>query len=136
MENQDTLIGFVIKANGDMFFGQVPKGLQNLYKTIECDCIEGIRLKDAIMYIDEEGKFKPDAKMNKVASILAWNNGLSLTDYIVGNAVIFGAVSPDGEYDGEDYDCPAYFSELFTRFTNLSQNALDAFVAMCRDSLV
>ena len=132
----DTLIGLIIKTDGSMFFGQVPKGLQNIYEAIGCEGIEGVRLKDAIMYIDEEGKFKPEPKMNKVASIIAWNNGLSLQDWIAGNVVIFGTVSPEGEYDGEDYDLPPQYSELFDRFSALTPNALNFMVEMFRESVV
>jgi hypothetical protein len=132
----NTLMGLVLKTNGDMFFGQVPKGLQNIYAAIGCDCIEGVRLKDAIMYIDEEGKFKPEPKMNKIASILAWSNGLSLQDWIAGDAVLFGTVSPEGEYDGEDYDLPPHYSAIFQRFTELSPNAINFMVEMFRESMV
>jgi hypothetical protein len=131
-----TLIGLRLGANGDMFFGQIPNGLQNIYKTIGCEGIEGIRLKNSIMYIDEEGKFKPEPKMNKVASILAWCNGLSLQDWIAGDAVIFGTVSPNGECDGEDYDCPPEYALIFEKFSALSPNAINFMVEMYRESLV
>lgn len=133
---QDTLVGLVIKTDGSMFFGQVPKGLQNIYQAIGCEGIEGVRLKDAIMYIDEEGKFKPEPKMNKVASILAWSNGLSGQDWIAGDVVIFGTVSPDGEYDGEDYDLPSVYKDIFEKFSNMTPNALNFMVEMYRESLV
>jgi hypothetical protein len=133
---QDTLIGLVVKTDGSMFFGQVPKGLQSIYQTIGCEGIEGIRLKDAIMYIDDEGKFKPEPKMNKVASILAWNGGLNPQDWIAGDAVIFGTLSPDGDYDGEDYDLPPVYKEVFEKFSTLTPNALNFMVEMYRESVV
>lgn len=122
---EDTLMALVLSENGNMTLGRVPRGLHNIYEALGCSGIEGIRLKDAIMYIDDEGKFKKNPRMNKMATIIAWTNGLSVDDWIAGNAIIFGTVSPDGEYDGEDYDCPSYFSELFTRFCEVDSNELD-----------
>jgi len=132
----DTLIGLVIKTNGDMFFGQVPKGLQSIYTTLGCDCIEAIRLQDAVMYIDEEGKFKEEPKMNKIASIIAWTNGLNRQDWVAGDVVLFGTVSPDGENDGEDYDLPTIYKDLFERFSRLTPNSIDFMVGMGRASFV
>lgn len=131
----NTLLGLVIKTDGSMFFGQVQKGLYNIYATLGCDCIEAIRLQDAIMYIDEEGKFKAEPKMNKIASIIAWSNGLNRQDWIAGDVVIFGTVSPDGENDGEDYDVPTIYKDLFERFSRLNSNSIDFMVGMGRASV-
>lgn len=131
-----TLVGFIIRADGSMFIGQTPSGLQAIYQTLGCEGIESIRLKDAIMYIDEEGKFKPEPKMNKLASILAWSNGLNPQDWIAGDAIIFGTISPNGEYDGEDYDIPPVYFEIFQKFTEQSDNAINFMVEMIRESVV
>lgn len=123
-----TVISFVIKSNGDMFYGAVPSGLQSIYNTLDCSAIEGVRLKDSIMYIDEEGKFKESPQINKIATIIAWMNGLSTSDWIAGHAMIVGTVSPEGEMDGEDYDCPNHMFDLFQRFTEIDYNKLDAII--------
>jgi hypothetical protein len=130
-----TLTGFVIKANGDLYFGQVPCDLKGIYDTLNCSGIEAVRIQDCIMYIDDEGKFKPDNKVNKLASILAWLNGLSPDDCIVGNAVIFGAVSPEGEMTGEDYDCPSYMGDIFMKYVGFPQEAIDAQFAFVRNAV-
>lgn len=129
----NTLLGLVIKTDGSMFFGQVKKGLSDIYATLGCDCIEAIRLQDAIMYIDEEVNMTPhvlnvEPKMNKIASLVAWSNGLNRQDWIAGDVVIFGTVSPDGENDGENYDVPFIYKNLFERFARLTPNSIDFMV--------
>jgi len=127
--SDDMLLAFTIGANGNLFWGRTQKGLQSIYKTLSCNGIEGIRLQDAIMYIDDEGKFKDKPKMNKLATLLAWLNGLSTDDWIAGDAIIFGTVSPTGEMDGEDYDCPQYMFELFQKFMNLEDDQIDSMMS-------
>lgn len=128
-DKDNMLIAFMIGANGNLFWGQVPKGLKNIYSMINCSGIEAIRIKEAVMYIDDEGKFKDKPKMNKLASILAWMSGLSHTDWIAGDAIIFGSVSPTGEEDGEDYDCPPFMFEIFQKFMSLTEDQIDSMVA-------
>lgn len=129
--NKD-IISFVIQSNGNLFYGAMPSGLKSIYKTLECSAIEGVRLKDSIMYIDEEGKFKDPPVLNKVATIIAWMNGLSTNDWIAGNAMIVGTVSPEGEMDGEDYDCPQHMFELFQKFTQIDYTKIDGFMSFLR----
>jgi len=127
--SEDALLAFGISANGNLFWGLSPKGLQGIYNTLGCTAIEGIRLQDAIMYIDEEGKFKDKPKMNKLATLLAWLNGLSTDDWIAGDVIIFGTLSPTGEADGEDYDCPQYMFEIFQKFMNLKEHQIDSMIS-------
>jgi hypothetical protein len=133
---ENGLIGFVIRANGDMFFGQVPSGLKAIYETLKCSGIEAVRVRDCIMYIDDEGKFKEGNQVNKLASILGWvSGGLHPTDCIVGDAVLFGAVSPEGEMTGEDYDCPQNMHNVFMHYTQLTQKAVDFQFEFVRSTL-
>lgn len=105
-------IGLIIRTDGSVESKEV-SGLQNIYKAIGCNCIEGIGVQEGIMYIDEEGKFKQNPVVNRKASLLAWSqNNLRTDDYIVGNVIIFGTRSPEGDCDGEDYNYPEYLNEL------------------------
>lgn len=126
------ILAFTIGADGDMCFGQFPKSLDNIYGALDCHGIEAVRLQDAVMYVDDEGKFKENPRLNKVATIIAWMNGLPTSDWIAGNAIIFGTVSPEGEMDGEDYDCPPYMLTLFNKFMELTDEGLDFMMAGLR----
>lgn len=85
--------------------------LKNIYNALGCDTIEGVFITDGVMYIDEEGKLKDRPQINSLATAIARTYG-NLNDWIAGNAIIFGTVSPDGEYDGNDYDFPEYLMSI------------------------
>lgn len=105
-------IGLIIRTNGTVERKEV-SGLQNIYKAINCNCIEGIGIENGIVYLDEEGKLKPEPVVNRKASLLAWSqNRLRIDDCIVGDVIVFGTRSSDGDCDGEDYDYPEYLNEL------------------------
>jgi hypothetical protein len=124
----NSVVAFTIAANGNLSYGRFTKGLANIYEALDCTGIEAVRLKDAVMYIDDEGKFKDKPRLNKIATIIAWINGLPVTDWIAGNAIIFGTVSPNGEMDGEDYDCPETMFKLFEKFIDLTDEGVDTII--------
>jgi len=128
----DSAAAFTINENGDIYYGRASKGLENIYKALGCEGIEAVRLKDAIMYIDEEGKLKETPRLNKVATILAWMHGLPVRDWITGNVIIFGTISPSGEIDGEDYDCPEYIREFAYNFIDLTEEEVDSILNTLR----
>lgn len=100
-----------IGVDGEIKVLHIVPELKTIYNALECDTIEGVRIREGVMYIDEEGKLKENVKINTVATFIARKYG-QLGDWIAGNALIFGAISPDGEYDGEDYDFPSYLFHI------------------------
>jgi hypothetical protein len=104
-------VGLIVRANGTKELKTI-NGIKEIYNAIGCSCIEGFRLSNAIMYLDEEGKYKPK-NTNVLATSMALQNGLMPSDYIVGDVVIFGDTSPDGENDGNDYNVPFEIIEAF-----------------------
>ena len=79
-------------------------GLESLQSAVG-GYIEGISIGSAaMMYCNEEGKCN-SLPVNWVASRL-FEKVHGMSDVIVGDVVIVGCFSPDGEYDGEDYDVP------------------------------
>ncbi len=70
----------VLPANGNDFT------LAELYHHLDCTTIEVVRTIDGnIMIIDEEGKLKPDNKINVKATLL-YSKGF--IDQIVGKAIV------------------------------------------------
>jgi hypothetical protein len=97
-------VGLIVRTNGTGELKEL-NGIHEIYKAIGCQCIEGFQLPNSIMYLDEEGKLQPK-EVNQWATTMAMENHLMPTDYIVGDVVVFGTVSPDGECDGNDYNVP------------------------------
>ena len=99
----------VIKMNGQVEERE-NTGLECLQSAVG-GWIEGIDLgKGAMMYCNEEGKCN-GLPVNLVATRLyeaSFGKGI---DIIVGDVVVIGCISPSGEYDGEDYDYPAWVAD-------------------------
>lgn len=67
---------------------------------------EGVDLKEATMYVNDEGKC-----MSLPGNIIAtqlFHKEYGPMDVIVGDVAIVGNLSPTGEYDGDDYDPPQW----------------------------
>lgn len=85
--------------------------------------LEAIRISsDAVAYVHEEGKLI-GLPLNVAATkfldnIGVYRNGmLQKGDFIVGPMVVLGCISPDGEWDGEEYDVPAGLVAAAVRFS-------------------
>lgn len=100
-----------ISVENEIKMLKIAPELKNIYNLLGCATIEGVFLTDGVMYIDEEGKLKNQPQINYLATLIARKYG-NLNDCIVGNALIFGTMSPEGEYDGNDYDFPEYLMNL------------------------
>lgn len=66
--------------------------LEQAYRLLDCDTVQLVYLADSgyVLIIDEEGKYKPDAKMNLLASV-AWYHHVPQArgvDCIVGKAIL------------------------------------------------
>lgn len=93
----------VIKTDGTVTLAE-KNGLESLQEAVG-GWIEGIDIGGgAMMYCNEEGKLN-SLPPNWIATKL-YEKVHGLNDVIMGNVTIVGCISPDGEYDGEDYDPP------------------------------
>ena len=72
----------------DVFAKETCFSLDEMYSLLECSLVEAIYLEDGrIMWIDEEGKFKPH-QINIQATLLLQKAGGIPGDYIAGIALI------------------------------------------------
>lgn len=67
--------------------------------------IDVVRAEDFVGYVNDEGLIW-GLEPNLTASIL-------FQRHLVGNIVLVGALSPNGVYDGENYDAPDHLMALF-----------------------
>ena len=79
--------------------------LDELYAAIGCDCIEIVRSSDGewLMIVDDEGKLKPGAQENKIASHFYGG------DWIAGTAVFGTAYNADPEAEPDVYKMPIHW---------------------------
>lgn len=79
--------------------------LDELYAAIGCDCIEIVRSFDGewLMVVDDEGKLKPEAMENRVASHFYGG------DWIAGTAVFGTAYNEDPEAEPNVYKMPMHW---------------------------
>jgi hypothetical protein len=82
----------VIYPNGNITELQLSKNqhleLKTMYYLLECSMVQAIPLNNGrIMWIDEEGKFKPH-RLNPDATRILHVSGGMLDDYIAGTALI------------------------------------------------
>lgn len=62
--------------------------LQEMYDLLNCSCVQAVSLSSGrIMWIDEEGKFKPHTQ-NHMATLLLQVAGGTPGDYIAGAALL------------------------------------------------
>jgi len=62
--------------------------LDEMYSLLECTHLQAVYLQDGrIMWIDEEGKFKPH-QVNIQATLLLWKAGGVPGDYVAGIALV------------------------------------------------
>jgi hypothetical protein len=62
--------------------------LDEMYSLLECKHLQAVYLQDGrIMWIDEEGKFKPH-QVNIQATLLLWKAGGIPGDYVAGIALV------------------------------------------------
>lgn len=63
--------------------------------------------RDSTLYCNEDGKWQ-GLPVNEAANRLARSASLGLApdDFIVGTVLVCGTISPGGQCDGDDYDCP------------------------------
>lgn len=96
-----------VPTTGEVRVVELPT--ENTYETLR-DLVGGLlttvrmpdELNEVTMYVDDEGLlYSEPLPVNVVASALA-------LQVLVGNAVIVGNRSPEGEYDGDDYDVPSW----------------------------
>jgi len=85
-------MALVIYPNGNITELRLNKNqhfeLKTMYYLLECSMVQAIPLKNGrIMWIDEEGKFKPH-RMNPDATKMLHDAGGMLDDYIAGTAFI------------------------------------------------
>lgn len=66
--------------------------------------------QEFIGYVHDEGLMLRQ-EFNPLASVL-------FGQYIVGTCVVVGGISPSGEYDGENYDCPESATAKVNWFLN------------------
>ncbi|MFH7321453.1 DUF3846 domain-containing protein [Desulfurivibrio sp. D14AmB] len=88
----------LILANGE-YRAVAPAGdtftLREMYDLLDCSCVQAIFLMAGrVMWIDDEGKFKPH-EPNRIATTLLQEAGGIPGDYIAGNALVTDA----GEVD-------------------------------------
>ena len=78
---------------------------EELYAAIGCDCIEIVRSFDGewLMVVDDEGKCKPGARKNLVASHFYGG------DWIAGTAVFVTAYNADPEAEPDVYKMPIHW---------------------------
>lgn len=80
--------------------------------------LEAVSLGDeAVMYINEEGKLLGLPVNGHATRMLAVSDSpLGIpSDYIAGNAVVFGRYDADGRNDGYEHDVPASVLDLIAR---------------------
>lgn len=93
---QETVMAMTVSVDGNIVVKKINGDLKSLNDEVGGH-IELVRLfdGDVSMYINEEGKLK-GLPHNVMASMIAFNSGLSRGDFIVGNAVFLGRGTPDG----------------------------------------
>lgn len=69
------------------------------------DCVRG---EDIVGYVNDEGLLI-GLPFNPLASILFGQR-------LVGNVLVVGAFSEDGEYDGSDHNLPVWFADMARKF--------------------
>jgi hypothetical protein len=60
---------------------------------------------DIVGYVDDEGLFDPEKKINVLATVLFGRD-----EPRVGDCVVFSSTNADGENDGENYDMPPWLA--------------------------
>ena len=84
-------MALLIKADGSrkiVFAGGHIFSLKEMYSILNCSIIQPVFLEDGrVMWIDEEGKFKPHS-VNFPATVLLHKAGGMRDDYIAGSALI------------------------------------------------
>ena len=80
----------------DLYCGEYAYNLDQIYKVIDCDCVEQVstRIESLVMLIDESGKCKsPPQQHNELASRLY--GGYRFGDFIAGPAIFFCQEGPN-----------------------------------------
>lgn len=71
---------------------------------------------DAVLYLDEEGKYAGRAVNGSANKIVALADvGLAHDDFIVGQVVVVGVLDGAGRMDGNEHDVPASMLDLCAR---------------------
>lgn len=70
--------------------------------------IDAVRGEDIVGYVNDEGLLM-GLPHNALASIIFGR-------YLVGNVLVVGSFSEEGEYDGADYDIPVWLHELADKY--------------------
>ena len=101
--------GIVIPVDGEVREVEVD-GLDDMRGAIGCEWIEGVTLRQARMYVNEEGLLR-GLPVNPRASALYLFTHRFLPTPIVGDALILGPIINDGE----DSDIPPMWADWLTR---------------------
>jgi Domain of unknown function (DUF3846) len=103
----------LIKTTGEVEVTTVPE--ENGYQVLNELCggwIDCVRNEDIVGYVNDEGLLI-GLDPNVLASVLFGRP-------LVGDVVVLGALSEEGEYDGENHDVPEqYLSEGFLKVAEL-----------------
>ena len=113
----DKFTGILLKPNRKpevVYFDSMDVTLEQLYKLVECDTIQIVRVPNThyLMVIDDNGKFLRK-HLNILATILYQNT----YDCIVGNALVLideDAYSWDKYIEPDAYAIPPYLYEYMT----------------------
>ena len=99
----------VITAEGDLYQTDIPSEEGHLVLNELCGgWIDCVRNADIVGYVNDEGLLI-GLTPNIIASVLFGRP-------LVGDVVVLGALSQEGEYDGENHDVPEqYISDRFVK---------------------
>jgi hypothetical protein len=109
-------------------------GYKSLVELIDCDMVDAVHIGIAnkegehqmlIGYIDDEGMNGAEGinDINFLASFL-----FRRSDPVYGNVVVVAGLSPDGEYDGENYDLPTWVTEIADEVVDEAADMYNTFV--------